>query len=87
LRADVAKGRLALGALFAAQRLRGHRENRIEGFPSLANDMFAEPETPRGRVRLGRDPGAIRTRDPQLRSLTRSVIHPRCLESPSVAAL
>jgi hypothetical protein len=41
------------------------------GFASLAPEMFAEPETPRERARFGRDPGAIRTRDPQLRQLRR----------------
>ena len=67
--ADVARGRLTLGALFGSRRLRVHRDGRIEGAATIIPDMFATPETPQERGRRGGDPGAIRTRDPQLRRL------------------
>ena len=35
----------------------------------ITPDMFAAPEIPQERGRRGGDPGAIRTRDPQLRRL------------------
>ena len=66
----MAHGRLALGSLLGEFRLRVHRDGRIEGFARLTPDMFSLPRaSARERGSLGGDPGAIRTRDPQLRRL------------------
>ena len=53
LLADVAQGRLALGALLGDRRLRVYEDGRIEGVAVLEPDMLAAPKrTSEPRVRV-----------------------------------
>ena len=44
LKADVAKGRLALGGLLGGERLRIYKDGRIEGSAILAPEMLRTPK-------------------------------------------
>jgi hypothetical protein len=60
LKADVARGRLALGGLLGNQRLRVYKDGRIEGSATLSPEMITAPRRtsePRARVVAG---GALR---------------------------
>jgi len=59
LLADIAK-EASRSALSLCTALRVLRDGRIDGVASFAPETSGEPETPRERVKLGRDPGLSR---------------------------